>query len=67
MIRHHVLYIELPHKLEFMTMQYTREPYYKDEASEFYAGGDKKILLVYGGRDAAVTFEIFNKQEEELQ
>ena len=31
MFRHAVLWPELPHKLQFMTRQYTREPYYKSE------------------------------------
>jgi uracil-DNA glycosylase len=66
LIRHHVLYIELEHSLAFQTMQYTREPYYKDEGRAWYAGDEKRDLLRYNAKDAAVTFEVFEKQETEL-
>ncbi|MDO8700364.1 MAG: uracil-DNA glycosylase family protein [Deltaproteobacteria bacterium] len=65
LIGHHVMYLELPHTLAFQTMQYTREPYYKDEGRQWYVGDDKRQLLKYNVKDALVTFEIQLAQEEE--
>lgn len=66
-IRHTVLWPALSHKLEFMTMQYTREPYYKEEGKAWF--GKAKDALEYrryNCKDACVTYEIFERQEEEL-
>jgi len=63
--RHHVLYPEMEHSLQFQTLQYTREPYYKDEGKTFSAK-NKVNLLRYGGKDACVTYEIFEEQEKEF-
>jgi len=62
LIRHHILWPGLRHKLEFQTMQYTREPYYKEEGHSWTprAGIDK--LMSYNCKDTLVTYEIFNKQ-----
>lgn len=65
MLRHHILWPELPHKLQFQTIQYTREPFYKDEGKH-WSHRFKKQLMVYNAKDAAVTYDIFNKQEEEF-
>jgi len=67
LVRHHVLWIELPHKLDFQAMHLTREPYWKDEAHHWYVGADKFALLRYNCKDAAVTYEIFLAQDEEMQ
>jgi uracil-DNA glycosylase len=66
LVRHHVLWPGLRHKLEFQTMQYTREPYYKEEGHSWTprAGIDK--LMVYNCKDTLVTYEIFNAQEAEF-
>lgn len=66
LVRHHVLYLELPHDLAFQGMQYTRQPYWKDEGRQWHATDDKSQLLRYNALDAAVTYEIFERQEEEL-
>ena len=65
MIRHHVRWPELKHRLAFTTMQYTREPYYKDDGKSWSAKDSINQLLLYNGKDACVTFEIFLEQEEE--
>ncbi len=68
-IRHHILWPELSHKLMFMTRQYTREPYYKDDGKNYVPRNDviKRRLLRYNALDAAITYEIYNAQEEELK
>jgi len=66
LIRHHILWPELSHKLHFMTRQYTREPYYKDDGH----GWTHKYLNKYrryNALDATVTYEIYQAQEEEFK
>lgn len=65
LIRHHILWPSLKHALHFQTRQYTREPYYKDEGKNFNIR-QKKKFLTYGAKDAAVTYEIYERQEEEF-
>lgn len=67
-IRHAVLWPELSHKLEVMTMQYTREPYYKEEGRSWnkVSGQGKKQLMRYNCKDTCVTREIFDVQELEF-
>lgn len=63
-----VLYPELSGKLEFSTSVMTEEPYYKDEGKEFNPLKDRyDRLLLYNARDAAVTFEVYEKCYEELK
>jgi len=65
LIRHHILWPELSHKLQFLTRQYTREPYYKDEGH----GWSFKFLNKYrryNALDATVTLEVYMGQEEEF-
>jgi len=66
MVAHHVLWPELPHKLEFLAMQYTREPYYKDEGRKWRPSEGKAKLMRYNCKDATVTYEVFLKELEEL-
>jgi len=65
LIRHHVLWPELPHKLQFMTRQYTREPYYKDEGHAWNLKSMNKLRR-YNCLDVCVTYEIYLQQEEEF-
>jgi uracil-DNA glycosylase family 4 len=65
-IRHNVLWPELSHKLQFMVMQYTREPYYKDEGRNWTAKDGKEQYMRYNCKDTACTYEVFNGQEEEF-
>ncbi len=66
MLRHHVLWPELPHKLQFQTRQYTREQYYKDEGHNWNLKNMSKLRR-YNCLDVCVTYEIYEQQEEEFQ
>lgn len=64
----HVLFPEMPKKLEFIASYITDEPYYKDEGKEF----NPKIhnidrWFLYNAKDAAVTYECCQKILEELE
>lgn len=65
LIRHHILWPELPHKLQFLTRQYTREPYYKDEG-KMWNMKDMKNLRRYNCLDVCVTMEVYLAQEKEF-
>lgn len=64
LIRHHVLWPELPHKLAFLTKQYTRQPYYKGMGANWRPNqlGEYKT---YNCLDCAVTYKVY--EEEELE
>jgi hypothetical protein len=66
LLRHHVLWPELSHKLQFMTRQYTREPYYKDEGHGWTLKHMDKYRR-YNCLDACVTKEIYDAQELEFE
>jgi hypothetical protein len=66
LIRHHILWPELSHKLQFMTRQYTREPYYKDENSKWSIKNLDRLRR-YNCLDVTVTYEIWERQEEEFK
>lgn len=66
LIRHHVLWPEFKHTLQFQTRQYTREPYYKDEGHGWNIK-DMKKLKIYNCKDTMVTFEIYDEQEKEFE
>jgi DNA polymerase len=63
-----VLYPELSGSLQFSTSVMTEEPYYKDEGREYNPLKDRlDRLLLYNARDAAVTFEVYERCLEELK
>lgn len=66
MLRHQLLWPELPHKLQFLTKQYTRQPYYKDEGKG-WSPKNKKALMHYNTLDATVTYEVYLGQDEEFK
>jgi len=66
MLRHSILWPSLPHKLQFLTKHYTRQPYYKDEGKG-WSPKNKKALMHYNCLDTTVTFECYLGQEEEFQ
>lgn len=66
LIRHHILWPELSHKLQFLTRQYTREPYYKDEGKHWSMKHLSKLRR-YNCLDVCVTYEVFEAQEEEFK
>lgn len=68
MLAFRVLYPELPSSLQFSTSVLTEEIYYKDEGKEYNPKKDKfDRLLLYNAKDAAVTFEVFEKEYKELE
>jgi len=63
----HCCFQEFPGSLEFMTSVLTEEPYYKSELKEFDPRyKNPNDLLYYNARDAAVTYEVFEKLYELL-
>jgi uracil-DNA glycosylase family 4 len=63
-----VLYPELSGSLQFSTSVLTEEPYYKDEGKEYNPKKDKfDRLLLYNAKDAAITFEVYEREMEELK
>jgi uracil-DNA glycosylase family 4 len=67
MILHHILWPELPHRLQFLALQYTREPYWKDEGKKWKSKHGLAPLLRYNALDAAVTYEVMLAMEKELE
>ena len=65
MIRQHILWPELPKDLAFMSRQYTREPYYKDEGHGWNMKNMTKLKR-YNALDTTVTFEVYLAQEKEF-
>jgi hypothetical protein len=65
LVRHHALWPELSHKLDYQTFQYTREPYYKDEGKNWTVK-EKAKMKRYNVKDVCVTLEIYRRQEEEF-
>lgn len=66
LIRHHILWPGLRHKLEFQGMQYTRQPYWKEEGKVWSLREGLESLMHYNALDAACTYEIYLAQEEEF-
>jgi hypothetical protein len=63
LIRQHILFPELEKSLQFMTRQYTRERYYKDEGHG-WSLKDMKKLKRYNCLDVCVTLEVYLEQEK---
>lgn len=74
MVAFHVMEIELPKTLDFLTSLYTRTPYYKGggraEIPEDEKGWservDKDELWIYNGNDDCATFLVHKKLEREM-
>lgn len=68
LIKTRVIFPELPDKrLHVQSSIWTREPYYKEEGKEFKLGKQKiDSLLLYNARDCAVTYEVDEEQEHDL-
>jgi uracil-DNA glycosylase len=68
MLAFRTLYPELPSSLQFSTSVLTEEIYYKDEGKEYNPKKDKfDRLLLYNAKDAAVTYEVFERELCELE
>jgi uracil-DNA glycosylase family 4 len=66
-VRHHILWPELEHSLQFMCMQYTREIFYKDEGKQWNLKKEGKTQLKrYNCKDTCVTYEVYLEQEKEF-
>ncbi len=68
LIKTRVIFPELPlKKLHVISSLWTREPYYKDEGSEYKLGKiNFNQFLKYNAKDCAVEFEVDEAQEEDL-
>lgn len=66
LLLHHLLWPELPHKLQHLTRQYTREPYYKDEGHGWSVKNQQRWKL-YNCKDVCVTFEVYLEMLKELE
>lgn len=65
LIRHHVLWPEFEHNLGFMSMQYTRQPFFKEDGKK-WTFKNKAPLMRYNCMDAMVTYEVWLEQEKEF-
>jgi hypothetical protein len=65
LVRHHTLWPELSHKLDFQTFQYTRFAYYKDEGKN-WSVKERQKMKAYNCKDVVVTLEVYNAQEKEF-
>jgi hypothetical protein len=66
MFMHAILWPELSHKLQFLTRQYTRQPYYKSEGHGWDIK-NLKGLKKYNALDVTVTYEVFLAMQDELK
>jgi len=66
LVRHHVLHPEMSHKLDFQVMQYTRQPYYKDEGRGWVMRDGMIKLKRYNCLDSCCTLEVYEEQENEF-
>lgn len=67
LILHHILWPGLRHKLEFLGMQYTRQPFWKWEGRSWSLKDGLEQLMHYNALDAACTYEIYLRMMEELR
>src|SRR5438445_3198407 len=56
----------MSHKLDFLGMQFTRQPYWKDDGKSWNLREGMSKLKRYNALDASVTLEVFLRQTEEL-
>ncbi len=68
LLKTRVLFPELPlKKLHVVSSIWTKEPFYKDEGTEFKVGKSKiEQLLLYNAKDCAVEKEVDEEQEKDL-
>jgi DNA polymerase len=64
----HVLWSEMPKKLQFISSFLTEEPYYKDEGKEYNPKKDKiERLFMYNAKDCVVEYECMERILETLE
>jgi hypothetical protein len=66
LLRSHILWPELPRRLDFLTRQYTRQPFYKDSGKQ-WSTKDMSGLRKYNCLDVCCTYEVFEAQEAEFK
>ena len=67
LIMHRVLYPDFPSRLDFVTSNYTDEPYYKDDKQIWKTPErDEAKFYRYNCKDAATTMEIFYPLMKEI-
>ncbi len=68
MVAHRILYPDFPFGLDFITTEYTRQPYYKaDGKMHMKYGMSEDKFWIYSGLDSAVALEAFPKIMERLK
>lgn len=67
MLAQNVIECEFPKNLGFLTSIYTDMSYYKDEGHDFNPSHGFDRLYSYNCKDAISTFQIWNKQIEDLK
>jgi uracil-DNA glycosylase family 4 len=67
LVRHHILWAGLRHKLEFQGMQYTRIPFWKEEGHSWSPKQGMKKLMNYNALDTLGDYIIFEEQEKEFR
>ena len=67
MIAQHSCYSELPKGLDFLASVYTDETYYKDALTKWTKEiPDLNVYWDYNARDSAVTYEVYEALEKEI-
>ena len=66
MLLHHSMWIEMPHGLHFLGMQYTRQPFWKEDGALWKPGDNKLNKQRYNALDSAGTYEVALREIEEL-
>lgn len=72
MLAQHAIFPTLPKSLAFCASIYTNEVYWKDEGKVYIKSTnmnkitDWENFYIYNGKDCCVTYEIYEKQKEEL-
>lgn len=71
MIAQGILYPDFPKGLDFITAQYTREPYYKDAGKQYLKLGavarSEEEFWVYNAKDSAICLEVLPQMIWELR
>ena len=67
LLAHHTLYPGLPHRLEFLCMQYTDIPFYKSDLHKWHESADINDLWEYNCKDVITTFVCAQKLAYELE
>lgn len=67
LVMHHILWPGLRHKLEFLGMQYSRQPYWKEEGKSWSPKEGLGKLMHYNCLDTLVTYDAYLAMQEEFR